>query len=145
MNKKIKIVLISVIIMIIGIVISSYGIISEENHKEKQKGYIKTTAKVIDTIATSQIKKDKATGLVSNYYLYAPIIKYKISNKTYKYESKEYDVKEPKIGSKIEIAYQKKNPNNIKFVKKNNDILIIIIGTIITFIGIVLLITRKKK
>ena len=145
MNKKTKIILTSIIIIIVGIAISIYGIISEINYNQKQKGYIETNAKVIDTIATSESKKDKATGMISNYYVYAPIIEYKVNKKNYRYELNEYNVKEPKIGSKIKIYYQKNNPNNVKIIKKNNNILIIIIGTIITFVGIIVLIIRIKK
>ena len=101
MSKKIKFILVFIII-IIGISLCSYGIISKINYENNKKGYKEVTAKVIDTIVTSESKKDKATGMVINYYVYAPIIEYKVNKKIYKYESREYNVKEPKVGSKIQ-------------------------------------------
>ena len=145
MNKKVKTILTSIIIIIIGLVVTSYGIISKINYENNKKGYKEVTARVIDTIATSESKKDKATGMISNYYVYAPIIEYKVSKKIYRYESREYNVKEPKVGSKIKIIYQKNNPKNIKFIKKDYSIKIIIIGIVTTLIGITLMIIKLKK
>ncbi len=145
MNKKVKTILTSIIIIIIGLVVTSYGIISKINYENNKKGYKEVTARVIDTIATSESKKDKATGMISNYYVYAPIIEYKVNKKIYRYESREYNVKEPKVGSKIKIIYQKKNPKNIKFIKKDYSIKIIIIGIVTTLIGITLMIIKLKK
>ena len=83
--------------------------------------------------------------MVINYYVYAPIIEYKVNKKIYKYESREYNVKEPKVGSKIKIRYQKENPNNIKFIKKDYSILMIFSGIIITLIGVILIVIKLKK
>ncbi len=143
--KKKNYIIIGIITIIIGILTSMCGIIYKINYDNQYKNYDQEiSAKVVNSIVKSESKKDKATGMSSNYYVYAPILEYKINGQTYIFESKIYDVTKPKVNDKINIKVSNNNPKDIKFINKDYTIMILLVGIFFTVFGLVLIIIKLK-
>ena len=142
--KKSSYIILGIIIIIIGIVTLLGGVFYKINYNDKYKGYSKViSAKVVSSIVKSERKKD-ITGVTSTYYVYAPVLEYQVRGKTYRYASNKYDVTKPKVNDKIKIVVNNNNPKDIKIVIKDFTLVLIIVGSIITIYGLVLIIFHLK-
>ena len=144
--KRSNYIILGIIIIIIGIATSIGGIIYQRNYKNMYKGYSEVvSAKVVDSIVKSENRNDKATGMSSNYYVYAPVIEYKVKGKTYRHESDIYDVTKPKVNDKINIKINNNNPKDIKFISKDYTTTILLIGVVIVVCGLGIIIINIKS
>lgn len=136
-NQLFKFFLIITLILM-GISMTIFGVVSKISFEKRNKGYIETIAEIVDSVSKSESNKDKATGMISRYYVYAPVIKYKIEGEEIRTESNEYSISQPNIGEKIEIKYNPNNPNDFILKEDNYGMVISIIGSILIIIGITL-------
>ena len=144
MKKKSSYIILGIIIIIIGIVTLLGGVFYKINYNDKYKGYSKViSAKVVSSIVKSERKKD-ITGVTSTYYVYAPVLEYQVRGKTYRSTSNKYDVTKPKVNDKIKIVVNNNNSKDVKIVIKDFTIVLILVGSIITIYGLLLIIIHLK-
>ena len=129
-----------IFVLIIALVLRVVAGILIYRYNKKKQTYIQTVGVVVE------YDRKLENGDNGNYYyIYAPIIEFKVDGKEYQEKYNVYSMHPPKKGSKISLRYNKENPEDVVFDKDKTRVVVPICAGVFLIFGVVLIVVGKKR
>lgn len=143
-KNKITITSIGVVSIIVGLIIFGISLFSLINHKELD-GRVEATISDIKREKLETVIKDE-DSFSEDEYEYTVFVNYTVDKKEYKNVKYDRWVSTMKVGDKLEVEYDPKDPSKIQSINGKTDIIILMsLGGLITVFGIVKTILEVKS
>lgn len=131
-KKKQRFLFIKVLFLIVGALIAGLVIYDTVNYIMKNLNYVGAEAQVIS----------RNEG---RFNTLAVVAKFRVDRKTYIVESKRYEEKPPAIDTIVDIRYNPENPEDVIFVREKPYYKLGCGGLLLFVIGLLSLISGRKK
>ena len=130
-SKWWQILIMGLIFTTAGIIMIFFSISTIKTYNEKNEKYIETNATVVDYA-------------YDNDGLQAIIVEYSVNRQKYRKQSNSYSNMPKSIGTEVSIKYNPNNPQDAIWTNDSTNIILPILASIFTIVGIIIVIKALK-